>query len=115
MLIIYGIDNCSTMKKAFDWLTTENLVYQFHNYKKNNITAATLQTWVDELGWEKLLNTKGTTWRALEPEERADLDVAKAISLMQAKPSLIRRPVISGAKSLVVGFDPARYAEILKG
>ena len=115
MLTIHGIKNCSTMKKAFDWLDAEGLVYQFHDYKKNGISADTLQAWVDALGWEKLLNTKGTTWCTLLDEERTNVDAAKAIALMQAKPSLIRRPVISGGESLVVGFDPARYAEILKG
>ena len=115
MLTIHGIKNCSTMKKAFDWLDAESLEYRFHDYKKNGISADTLEAWVEAIGWEKLLNTKGTTWRTLSDEERTNVDTAKAIALMQSKPSLIRRPVISGAGSLVIGFDPARYAELLKG
>ena len=115
MLIIHGIKNCSTMKKAFDWLDAEGLEYRFHDYKKNGISADTLEAWVEAIGWEELLNTKGTTWRTLSDEERTNVDTAKAIALMQSKPSLIRRPVISGAGSLVIGFDPARYAELLKG
>jgi len=114
-LRIYGIKNCGTMKKAFEWLDAQHIPYSFHDYKKNGVDAVTLTNWTDEVGWQKLLNTKGTTWRGLSDAERADIDAVKAIELMEAKPSLIRRPVITGAAKLLVGFDPALYAEILKG
>lgn len=103
------------MKKAFDWLEHEGLQYEFHDYKKNGINADTLEAWIAEVGWEKLLNTKGTTWRTLLDEQRANLNTAKAIALMRDKPSLIRRPVIPGVQGLLVGFDAARYTEQLKG
>ena len=112
---IYGIKNCETMKKAFAWLDEHGVAYTFHDYKKAGVDAAKLREWIEAAGWKALLNTKGTTWRKLTPEEQAIDDETGAIALMQAKPSVIRRPVVETPDGeLLVGFDPARFASGLK-
>lgn len=113
MLKIFGIKQCSTMQKAFAWLDDAGLTYEFHDYKKLGIATETLTAWCREADWNVLLNTRGTTWRKLSEEERNDVDQDKAIQLMQRYPSLIKRPVISDGKQLLIGFDPARYAATL--
>ena len=107
-IVIHGIKNCDTMKKTFAWFDRAGVAYVFHDYKKAGIDAATLQRWCERLGnWEALVNRRGTTWRKLPPEQQAVTDTAAAIALMQAQPSLIRRPVIEGADgAFLVGFDP---------
>ena len=113
MLRIYGIRNCDTMKKAFAWLDAQGLAYELHDYKKAGIDGARLGAWSKQVGWKTLLNTRGTTWRKLDAAQQADLDEARAISLMREHPSLIRRPVLEHGGSLLVGFDEARYAGLL--
>jgi len=108
--ILYGIPNCDTVKKARAWLDTHGTAYEFHDYKKRGIDAATLDRWADAAGWERLLNRAGTTFRKLPDSEKADIDRAKAIQLMVANPSMIKRPVISGAANLLIGFDPDEWA-----
>ena len=109
--VIYGIKNCDTMKKAFAWFEAAGVAYRFHDYKKSGIDADTLSRWCAQLGWEALINTRGTTWRKLAPEQQAIASTADAIALMQAQPSLIRRPVVETANgTLVVGLDPDRLA-----
>jgi len=110
---LYGIPNCDTMKKARTWLDQHGVDYRFHNYKTDGIDEASLRRWVDQLGWEVLLNRAGTTFRKLDEAERQDIDADKAIRLMQAQPSLIKRPVLDRDGRLTVGFKPERYAEIL--
>lgn len=113
---IYGIPNCDTMKKARAWLAEHDVAYAFHDYKKNGIDAARLARWSREVGWETLLNRAGTTFRKLPETEKADLDQAKALALMQAQPSLIKRPVLDyGAGKPLVGFKPEAYAAALGG
>jgi len=108
---IHGIKNCDTMKKTFAWFDGEGIAYAFHDYKKVGIDTATLTRWCDRLGWKALVNTRGTTWRKLSAEQQALADTAAAIALMQAQPSLIRRPVIDfGTGGLVVGFAPEAFA-----
>lgn len=108
---IYGIKNCGTMKKAFAWLDAHGIAYRFHDYRKAGIDAATLERWCDKLGWQTLVNTRGTTWRRLDEREKVVADTRGAIALMSAHPSLIRRPVVETASSEVLaGFDPARLA-----
>ncbi|WP_374399921.1 ArsC family reductase [Niveibacterium sp.] len=114
VITIYGIKNCNSMKKAFEWLAANHVDYSFHDYKKSGIDAATLQAWARQVGWQKLLNTQGLTWRGLDASEKSNVDEAKAIALMVAKPSLIKRPVISGGRSLIVGVDEAEFAQALK-
>ncbi|MFW2830048.1 ArsC family reductase [Sphingomonas sp. ID0503] len=109
MLTMYGIPNCDTIKKARIWLEGEGVAYTFHDYKKAGVDAAALGRWVDALGWETLLNRAGTTFRKLSDAERADIDRDKAVALMLAQPSMIKRPVLEGDGKLIVGFKPAEY------
>ena len=112
-LTIYGIRNCDTMKKTFAWLEGAGVAYTFHDYRKSGIDAATLARWCERLGWEALLNKRGTTWRKLSPEQQAIADTAAAIALMRVQPSLIRRPVAASAEGgLVVGFAPEAFARL---
>lgn len=105
-LKLYGIPNCDTVKKARSWLDARGLGYEFHDYKKAGIDADTLNRWADEVGWEVLLNRAGTTFRKLGESDKADIDRGKAITLMMANPSMIKRPVVEGAGALIVGFRP---------
>ena len=110
---IHGIKNCDTMKMTFAWFEGAGVTYNFHDYKKAGIDAATLARWCEQLGWEALVNKRGTTWRKLTPEQQAIADTAAAIALMQAQPSLIRRPVVEFAGGeLVVGLDPAAFERL---
>lgn len=109
---IYGIKNCSTMKKAFDWLSGNDIAFTFHDYRKNGIAAETLERWCASIGWQALVNTRGTTWRRLDPDQQSINNAQDAINLMQGHPSLIRRPVIElDGGELLVGFDANRYGE----
>lgn len=112
-LTIYGIPNCDTVKKARTWLDTHGIAYTFHDYKKLGADRGKLTAWAAEVGWEKLLNRAGTTFRKLPDTDRVDIDHAKAIELMVAQPSLIKRPVLEGAGALLVGFRPETYAAAL--
>lgn len=114
MLTLYGIPNCDTMKKARQWLQEQQLDYQFHDYKKAGIDTATLQQWVEQLGWEALVNRRGTTWRKLPEQDRNLADASAAIHLMQANPSLIKRPVLDTGHQLLAGFDPAQWQQLLQ-
>jgi len=108
---MYGIPNCDTIKKARTWLGAEGVAFDFHDYKKAGIDPAKLRDWVDRLGWEVLLNRAGTTYRALSDEQKQGLDADKAVALMVAQPSMIKRPVVeTGDGRLLVGFKPADYA-----
>ncbi len=111
---VYGIKNCATMKKAFAWLDDHGVRYDFHDYKAAGIDLARLNGWSQRVGWETLLNTRGTTWRKLSPSQQANLDEAKALKLMSANPSLIKRPVLENGKDLLVGFAPERYSEAFR-
>ncbi|WP_424812699.1 ArsC family reductase [Roseococcus sp. YIM B11640] len=108
---IYGIKNCDTMKKARSWLDAKGVPYAFHDYKAEGIDAATLRGWAAQVGWEKLLNRAGTTFRKLPDAARENIDEAKAIALMVEQPSMIKRPVLARGKKLLVGFSPDAYAK----
>ncbi len=111
MIILYGIPNCDTVKKARTWLTAQGLPHEFHDFKKAGVPADRLAAWEAELGWEKLLNRKGTTWRKLDPADQAGaVDATSAQALMRAQPSLIKRPVVEWGNRNTVGFDPAVWA-----
>ena len=99
------------MKKAFAWLDDHGVRYDFHDYKTAGIGLPRLEAWTKQVGWEALLNTRGTTWRKLSPSQQANLDEAKALRLMSENPSLIKRPVLENGSALVVGFMPERYFE----
>jgi len=98
------------MKKARTWLDEQGIAYQFHDYKTAGIDRGNLQKWCDEHGWETILNRAGTTFRKLDDAQKSDLDQAKAIELMLAQPSMIKRPVLDLGSRTLVGFKPERYA-----
>ena len=110
-ITMYGIRNCDTVKKARDWLEAHGQPFAFHDYKTQGIDAATLQGWCEELGWEAVLNRAGTTFRKLPEADRDGLDEAKAIALMSAQPSMIRRPMLDLGPRRLVGFKPALYEQ----
>ena len=114
MPTIFGIKHCDTMKKAFAWLDAHGIDYAFHDYKTAGIDAGHLKTWSSQVGWEVLLNTRGTTWRKLSPTQQANMNESKALGLMGEHPSLIKRPVLENGKSLLVGFVPEHYAQAFK-
>jgi arsenate reductase len=109
-LRIFGIKACDTMKKARTWLDTQGLNYDFHDYKAEGIDRANLEKWCAEHGWEVVLNRAGTTFRKLDEAQKANIDQAKAIELMLAQPSMIKRPVLDLGDRTLVGFKPDLYA-----
>jgi arsenate reductase len=106
---MYGIKNCDTIKKARTWLENRGVAYDFHDYRTAGIDRARLSAWADELGWEKLLNRAGTTFRKLPDTERENIDRDKAIALMIDQPSMIKRPVLDLGDRRLLGFKPADY------
>ena len=112
-ITLYGIKACDTMKKARTWLDEHGVNYDFHDYKVSAIDAASLQKWCDEHGWDKVLNRAGTTFRKLDEADKQDLDQAKAIALMLAQPSMIKRPVLDLGERTLLGFKPELYAQAL--
>lgn len=107
---IHGIKNCDTMKKAFAWLDAHGIAYDFHDYKKAGVTDAQLTRWSDAAGWEKVLNRAGTTFRKLPEADQQNLTQGKAIALMIANPSMIKRPILEVGDTVEIGFKPERYA-----
>jgi arsenate reductase (glutaredoxin) len=106
---IYGIKNCDTMKKARAWLDGKGVAYHFHDYKTAGIDRGRLAAWAKAVGWETLLNRAGTTFRKLPDKDKEGLSEAKALALMLAQPSMIKRPVLEIDGRLLVGFKPAKY------
>lgn len=113
--VIYGIRNCDSMKKAFAWLAERDVAYRFHDYRKDGLSSGKLHDWSKALGWKTLINTRGTTWRKLSPEEQVIETQSAAVQLMLAHPSLIKRPLVETASGhLLVGFDPQLFASFMK-
>ncbi len=112
-IVVHGIANCDTMKKARTWLEGQGIAHDFHDYKKIGISAEKLEAWADAVGWEVLLNKAGTTFRKLPDSDKAGIDRAKAIALMVEQPSLIKRPVLEHSGVVLVGFKPDVYAASL--
>ena len=111
MIILYGIPNCDTVKKARAWLTGQGLAYSFHDFKKAGVPPERLAAWEDALGWQKLLNRQGTTWRKLDAGVQSGVrDAASAQSLMLTQPSLIKRPVVEWGHDTTVGFDTEAWS-----
>ncbi len=108
-ITFYGIPNCDTVKKARVWLEGRGIAYAFHDYKKQGADPAKLTQWVSAAGWEKVLNRAGTTFRKLPETDREDLDAARAVALMAANPSCIKRPVVEHPGGLLVGFKEADW------
>ena len=112
MVRLYGIPNCDTMKKARRWLEEQGIDYRFHDYKKEGVDETRLRRWVNQVGWETLLNRRGMMWRKLDEATKAGLNQASAIGIMLQTPSIIKRPVLEYGKKLHVGFCAEEYAKI---
>jgi arsenate reductase len=115
MNTLVGIKNCDSVKKAKKWLEQNGIEYAFHDLREQGVDKAALASWIDELGWEALLNKRSTTWKQLSDDERADIDADKAMALFLAYPTLIKRPVLITPKGMMVGFKEAEYAKAFKG
>lgn len=111
-VIVYGISNCDTIKKAKNWLDKKGIKYVFHDYRKQGLDISQLSNWVDALGWEPLLNKRGTTWRKLSDEVKANVDRASAIEIMMENPSIIKRPLLDKNNQLHLGFSDSLYQEV---
>jgi Spx/MgsR family transcriptional regulator len=113
MIILYGIPACDTVKKARAWLAAQGLAHTFHDFKKSGVPPDRLAAWVAAVGWEKLLNRQGTTWRKLDPQQQARVsDAASAQQLMLSQASVIKRPVVEWGNATSVGFDAAIWASL---
>ncbi|MFN7261601.1 MAG: ArsC family reductase [Cyclobacteriaceae bacterium] len=114
-MVVYGIKNCNTVKSALDWLNKNKVDFLFHDYKKSGITANKLSTWCKQVGWENLVNKRGTTWRQLEEADQKKVTNEKAaIALMIEKSSVIKRPLVEHqGKVLLLGFDEDAYQKVL--
>jgi arsenate reductase len=112
MIVVYGLKNCDTCKKALAWLKGEGLEHRFHDVRADGLDGDALAAWLEELGHEVLVNTRGTTWRALSDSDKADLDNTKAHALIMAQPAIMKRPVFDLGHRRVVGFKDAQKAEL---
>jgi Spx/MgsR family transcriptional regulator len=108
-VILYGIPNCDTVKKARTWLDAKGIAYTFHDYKKQGADPAKIARWIERASWEKVLNRAGTTFRKLPEADRQDLDAAKAVTVLAANPSAIKRPIVEHPGGLLVGFKPDEW------
>ena len=106
---IYGIRNCDTMKKAFAWLEANKVDYEFHDYKKEGVPPGKLKAWAAKVGWEKLANTRGPTWRKIPDAEKAGLSENRVVVLLEKNPSAIKRPIVEVGGKLLVGFDERQF------
>lgn len=109
---LYGIANCDTIKKAKKWLEAQGVEYHFHDYRKQGIDAALVTTFCQQLGWENVVNKRGTTYRQLTQEQKDTLNEANAIELLVAQPAMIKRPILVSANQYHLGFKPQQYADI---
>lgn len=107
MLTVYGIKNCDTCRKALKWLTAEGIDHTFHDFRVDGLDPANVSRWADAVGWEKLLNRRGTTWRKLPESDKDGVDASKAETLMAGNPTLIKRPVFETGDQVMVGFGDA--------
>jgi Spx/MgsR family transcriptional regulator len=111
---VYGIPNCNSVKKAFDWLKLNNLAYEFHDYKKKGVEEEKLKEWCAVFGWENLINKAGTTWKGLgEEDKNAVVDEASAVAILKSATSTIKRPIVESNGKYLMRFDEAKYAEAL--
>lgn len=114
MITLHGIETCDTVRKARRWLDASGLDYRFRDFRESPPTAAELSAWIEQCGWQTLLNRRSTTWKALPADAREAVASAEAAaSLLAAHPTLIKRPVLTGAAGIHVGFDPGRYQDLL--
>lgn len=113
-ITIYGIKNCDTMKKAMKWLDGQGLDYHFHDYRKEGVPEARLRHWIEALGWETVINRRGTTWRKLDQATRDAMDAEGAVAQATANPSLIKRPILETGEALRAGFSEADWNALLR-
>lgn len=113
-LYLYGIKNCDTIKKAKKWLEEQQIAYQFHDYRADGLDAELLRSFIEQLGWESLLNTRSTTWRKLNESVRQSINNAdSAAELMLAQPAIIKRPLLAHNHRMLLGFNPDQYTQFL--
>ena len=112
MTTLYGISNCDSVRKARIWLSSHDVDYQFHDFRQDGLSLKQLKTWANAVGWERLLNRRSQTWRKLADKDKTNLTEARALKLMQAEPTLIKRPVLEMNKRVHVGFTAADYQQL---
>jgi arsenate reductase len=112
VITVYGIKNCDTVKKARRWLEQHNIDYNFHDFREQGLEQAAVEAWLDELGWETLVNRRSTSWKQLSPEQRENMDQQKALTAIMQQPTLIKRPLLDTGSSRQVGFSEKSYQEI---
>jgi Spx/MgsR family transcriptional regulator len=113
MITVYGIKNCDSVKKALKWLDSHDHEYRFHDFRVNGLDAKLLQSWINRLGWELLLNKRGTTWRQLPETLKRDICENAALEIMLKHPAVIKRPILVTGETLLVGFNEAEYIQRL--
>lgn len=114
MTILYGISNCDTVRKARKWLNERDIDYRFHDFRKDGVNPVQLRAWVAELGWETLVNKRGTTWRKLPQETRENMDETLALVVMEDEPAIIKRPVLEHSQGTFVGFSTEHYQQLFQ-
>lgn len=112
-ITIYGIKNCDTMKKAFAWLAEQGVDYRFHDYKKEGVPEVQLRQWIDKLGWETIINRRGTTWRKLDAAQRDTMDAYQAVKVAMENPSIIKRPILETSTTLKAGFQAQDWEKVI--
>ena len=113
-MILYGISNCDTVRKTRKWLNERGIEYTFHDFRKDGLNPVQLRAWVAELGWETLINKRGTTWRKLPQETRDNMDETLALAVMEDQPAIIKRPVLEHSRGTLVGFSTDQYQQLLQ-
>ena len=112
MTKLYGIPNCDTVKKARTWLENNNVDYQFHDFRKDGLSQATVEGWLDKLAWDKVVNKRSTTWRSLSDDTKSEMDSSTAVREILKQPTLVKRPVIESGNELIIGFNEAAYKDL---
>ena len=112
MPTVYGIKNCDTVKKARKWLDAQQVEYIYHDFRQDGLTKSQLQSWIKQVGWETLLNRRGTTWRKLSEDDKQSINHTRAFALMLEQPTLIKRPVLEVENEVTVGFSEQSYEEL---
>ena len=113
--VMYGINNCDTIKKAKSWLNEHHIDFDFHDYKKLGIEHSQLTQWVQQLGWEQLINKRGTSWRKLDESSKQNMDDQLAVTVMMDNPSIIKRPLLVMGEQKILGFDQQQYQQLFSG